>query len=135
MRTSRWPAVVWADTCDGSAIRAIAPASTQAATWRAGDNRVMTVAFYEDAKKPGYLTSRSSSFKALSRSCVSVDKFVWTELDDGAVFDAHAQRVHVPRALALRLLHQLVGAREQFMRELARHVATLLDAAEQQADD
>ena len=57
------------------------------------------------------------------------------EFDQHSVFDADAERMDVIGALVLRLVHQLVGALEQFLRELPRDRPPLGDVAQHQADD
>src|SRR5262245_935064 len=57
------------------------------------------------------------------------------EFDQRSVFDADAQRMDVIGALVLRLVHQLVGAIEQFLCKLVRDGATLGDVAQHEADD
>ena len=57
------------------------------------------------------------------------------ELHKLAVDDVDADRVDLAGAFALGFVHQLVGACEQVVRELARDRPPLADRAEQQADD
>src|SRR5882762_2088564 len=56
-------------------------------------------------------------------------------LDQLSALDRHAQRMDVVGPRALRLVHQLVGALEELLRQLSRDRATLGDIAQQQADD
>src|SRR4051812_27811305 len=106
-----------------------------AATAARRDNGVMTAAFNVDAEIARYLTSRSSARQRRTRSFVSVDKFVRPELHELAVGDTNPQGIDVAGAFAFGLVHQLVGPRQQFVRELSRYVTTLADVAEEHADD
>src|SRR5687767_2265955 len=57
------------------------------------------------------------------------------DLDQLAVFHAHGAGMHAVGAAALRVIHQRVGAVNQFGGKLPRDSAALGDRPESQADD
>src|SRR6478752_3124301 len=129
----RRPGNVWADTDSGVMASRLTQATT-AATGRT-DNRVMTAAFNEDADRKRALPYQQNHLsERVVVFGISVDKFVWSEFEECAVLDAHAQGIDVGGAFTLRLVHQLIGTGEQFMGQGAGDVPPLVYVAEQQAD-
>src|SRR5215211_6048562 len=63
------------------------------------------------------------------------DRGGWFDVGDAAVDDAHRGRVHVRGLDPLGVVHQFVGALNEFRRQLARDAAALVHRAEPQADD
>ena len=57
------------------------------------------------------------------------------DVDERAVLDRHGRRVHSPRAVALRFVHQRVRSLNQIGRELSCHATAFRDRSQPQAHD